>query len=396
MLKKYLIIVMNDNLIKLAAMSYNFINSHSSDIITRQRKTTIHDAIAYKLLYTQKDKTQLDVTAQLNYFKDTKINRVTYDSRAKSLDNTFLLSYYHFLEDSINKLFPSNNAIPIIAVDGTYGAAYATTKNQNMNPTKSKDIFKFLNIGFFNISDNTPMLLESSDIKSERSCLITKMFNFKDNTIFICDRGFYSGEVIDTFFNNNQLFICRLNKNSLLIDNQQQDHSANVNNNNVRIINYITNGNEYHLITNLSIEYTKSDIQQLYKRRWDIEEYFKYIKHNYKMSTMFERDWESIKSAVISNLIVSKLVYLIISINKDKEKDNKRINKNFLTRQVFSQFLLKFIYNKELTDSYVITFLTTAINIIQSHIGCSNSRTSKYPYTKWYIKSYYKKYIYEE
>ncbi len=49
MLKKYLINVMNDNLIKLAAMCYNFINSHYCDIITRQRKTTIHDAIAYTL-----------------------------------------------------------------------------------------------------------------------------------------------------------------------------------------------------------------------------------------------------------------------------------------------------------------------------------------------------------
>ena len=157
---------MDANLIKLAALSYEYINSQAANIILRQSKTTIHDAVAYKLLYTQKDKTQLDVITELNNFNDKDITRVAYTDRSKLIDNSFLLSYYHFLEDNINILFPSTTTVPIIAVDGTYGAAYATTKNQELNLTKSKDIFTFLNIGFFNISDNTPMLLEASDNKS--------------------------------------------------------------------------------------------------------------------------------------------------------------------------------------------------------------------------------------
>ena len=67
---------MDANLIKLAALSYEYINSQAANIILRQSKTTIHDAVAYKLLYTQKYKTQIDVMAELNKFNDKNISRV--------------------------------------------------------------------------------------------------------------------------------------------------------------------------------------------------------------------------------------------------------------------------------------------------------------------------------
>jgi len=85
------------------------------------------------------------------------------------------------------------------------------------------------------------------------------------------------------------------------------------------------NDNDYFIITNIpSSVYSHIDIKNIYHKRWIVEEYFKYIKTTMKMNNFIERDWNSIKTSIYCNLIVSNLVYFIKNIFSKKIKNKNQ------------------------------------------------------------------------
>ena len=109
------------------------------------------------------------------------------------------------------------------------------------------------------------------------------------------------------------------------------------------------------------------------------------------MDKFTEKDWNSIKLSVYMNFIISKLVYLITNLYNTKTKNKNRIvNKKLLTQELYTDFLLKFIYNIKFSERFLIKFFNYAIDIIITHLGVSNERKSMFPYTKFYGKSYQK------
>ena len=54
-----------------------------------------------------------------------------------------------------------------------------------------------------------------------------------------------------------------------------------------------------------------NDIRDLYKRRWDIELFFKFIKQNLKLKKFFGTTHNAVKSQIYCALIAYLLVYLI-------------------------------------------------------------------------------------
>ena len=70
------------------------------------------------------------------------------------------------------------------------------------------------------------------------------------------------------------------------------------------------------------------------------------------------------------------------------------INKTVLTRGVYNSFLLRLIYNKKISTRTVREFLIIHAVYVSTSVGKHYSRVSNKPYTKWYIKRYYKKYMF--
>lgn len=394
MLSKKLI---NKNFQILAKCSHEFISEQNKIYIKRERDTNLFDAFAFKMYYTQKEITQSLVTNKLNKFKKTSIERSCYVDRSKLIDDKLLISYYSFMDKKINGLFYKNKDIPyqICAVDGTKTNAYSSSHNHTFKSTKRQDIFTFLNIGFFNVSYNDPCLLRSVDHKNERKAFYDNININSTPTIYVTDKGFMDYDMFSQINKTNNYFVCRIRDNSLIIDKTQNEQIINNYNsiNYVRVINYKINDKYYHIITNVpSSMYTYDEIKNIYHKRWNIEEYFKFIKYNMKMDKFTEKDWNSIKLSVYMNFIISKLVYLITNLYNTRTKNKNRIvNKKLLTQELYTDFLLKFIYNIKFSERFLIKFFNYAIDIIITHLGISNERKSMFPYTKFYSKNYQKK-----
>ena len=394
--------LINKNFQILAKSSYDFIETQNKKYIKRKRETDLHDAIAFKLHYTQKNITQLMITDKINDFHKSSTERSCYVDRSKLIDEKLIFDYYEHLDNKINELFyKKSNSYQIIAVDGIKGNAYASTKNQSFKTTKGNDIFTFLSIGFFNVTHNDPCLLRAVEHKNERKAFINNLTVNDNPTIYVTDRGFVDKKLFIKINDSHNYFICRIRNNSLIINNliNEQiitDYDEDLKY--IRVINYKINDNEYHIITNIpTIMYKFDDIINIYHKRWNIEEYFKFIKGNMKMESFKERDWKSIQISVYMNFIVSKFTYLIFNLYYAKIKtQNRTVNKTYLTYKMYSDFFLKFIYNKKFSERYLIQFFKKAINIIVTHLNESNIRKSMYPHTKWYVKSHYNKHILED
>lgn len=79
-------------------------------------------------------------------------------------------------------------------------------------------------------------------------------------------------------------------------------------------------------ITNLWDEHSISTITEIYKRRWDIEVFFRFIKQEFWFSHFLSRNKNWILSILYMTLIVSILVIIYKSINKIKwYREAKRI-----------------------------------------------------------------------
>ena len=394
----------NKNFRLLSEKSRKFLEEKNKILIKRNKETNIFDGFLFKLLYSQKYVGHLDVTKEINEFKNKFTDRTCYAERAKLITDDFLCDYFKFLDDEINNLFYCNKnnptVIPFISTDGTKSIAYYSSKNKPQSKKNKNDTFTFLTMGMFNITYNEPVLLKPVDHKNERKAMIDNLVDTNISNIYVSDKGFQDAKLFKTLSDNNDYFICRLRDNSLIINKNitEGDYIVATNVPNTRVINYKMNDNDYFIITNIpSSVYSHIDIKNIYHKRWIVEEYFKYIKTTMKMNNFIERDWNSIKTSIYCNLIVSKLVYFIKNIFSKKIKNkNQTINKVALTKDIYKKFLVRFIFNSKFSERFLIKFFRISINIIVTHLDISNPRKGMFPYTKWYVKGYGKKYILEE
>ena len=71
------------------------------------------------------------------------------------------------------------------------------------------------------------------------------------------------------------------------------------------------------------------------------------------------------------------------------------INKAVLTKAIYDDFILRFLYNTKMGEKSIRKFINLAVEYEITHINESNPRVSSIPYTKWYVKKYYHKYVLE-
>lgn len=234
-------------------------------------------------------------------------------------------NYYDDLYGNKNK---NKNKSKIIAVDGTYN---------------NKNYKEMLNIGIFDVSENIPIDIKcygaegkNKEIESFKSYVLNNLNSFQGkNHTLIFDSGYYSYSFIN-FLNNNKItYIIRVRGKAKYLNKDikipksfpNYDNIIHIRNN-IRIIKYneimdkivYSNKNkdkqiEYNikmennciLVTNLeeSEDYTNDKILNLYKLRWDIEVYFKYLKNNFKFQHINEKQDENYKKMYICELIIS-------------------------------------------------------------------------------------------
>ena len=164
-----------------------------------------------------------------------------------------------------------------------------------------------LNMGYFDISNSIPLEIDLNNKKnSEIASFMDAILNNKIKTyniIFVCDRGYFSNELFKLLSNKNAKYVIRIKNNSKHINSKNTST-------NMRFINYnfnkesirklynnktkkyeqykITQKVDCNIATNLDETYTDKVIKEIYNSRWDIEEYFKLIKSNFKFASFEE------------------------------------------------------------------------------------------------------------
>lgn len=377
-----------NNICKYLEQNTNFVYS---------KKTSINDGLLFHLLKTQINSTQLSVSTSISLNNKNKISRQGLVKRSEDISVDNLNNIYTKL---INKFSVSSND-NLNHIDGTKINIY------NKNNKKGYDTINLL--GVVNNKNNPINLYKNNDNnKSE----IALFYEYIDNNLYnidktiVLDRLYFSDKLIDKCYEKNINFICRLksntkylNKYKLLnkinkkITKNYNDYIEKVNNDKeIRIITFVKNKKTYHIASNLlDAKYDINYFINCYKKRWDVEIFFKITKANTNLDKIKTINKEKINKEIISINLVSFLYNYILNIYNKYTKNNKKINNSLFIKNFYEQLLYKIIKGK-----LNLNLLSKILNIIivfyyDSNKNNINPRYSIMPYTKWHYKYIFQK-----
>lgn len=156
-------------------------------------------------------------------------------------------------------------------------------------------------------------------------------------TIYICDKGYIDYDKFDAYSSKGIYFVSRLKDNAhineieelpityadeeddllpkettIMFDKKVRLGSQYINltKKTYRIIKIIdSNGKELTFVTNL-MKFSSEEIAWLYKRRWDIELFFKWIKQHCKIKTLIGHSENAVRLQMITGIITYLLLRL--------------------------------------------------------------------------------------
>lgn len=214
----------------------------------------------------------------------------------------------------------------------------------------------------FNLNKGIPEIILVSNAKphdrSKMEDLITE-----NNCIYIFDKGYVDYKKFDSFSEKGVRFITRLKDNAaldeinsckitysdiILLDdsiNIIEDiicnlgtKGINLTKNQYRVISVLdSEGKILTFVTNI-FEYTSEEIAWLYKKRWDIELFFKWIKQNLKIKRFIGHSLNAVMMQIISAIITFIIIKLIQDISQTAYGllKIKRLIKHSLTKLVYN------------------------------------------------------------
>ena len=368
---------------------FNTLNKQFSD--NRTKKITDREVLLFSLLYTEKNTTQLNVCNNI-IINNNKLFDVT--SITKKLNN-INIEVFSKLYDNIEQYYIDtfNKSTEFLAVDGVYN---------NTNILHTPKLETNMNLCIYDIVNKnvTDMIYSDVGKKNNEAKILEQHIeanknNYK-NKCLICDRAYFSFSLFDYLHNNDIKFIIRIKKSVTNTTIAKYPF--------LRVIRRAHNKNLYEeviIATNISkTEKNDLDILKLYSKRWNIEEYFKHLKHNYKFQYLTLNTKNKLLKHYVAIEIMTKIKQILLElykhVTKYKEKTIKNknndvmkthINENNTMNLLFSHYIHAIVmgtFDVNVLKSFIST---TKINI--NKINIHNNRTSKLPFTKWYIKSYH-------
>ena len=170
---------------------------------------------------------------------------------------------------------------------------------------------------------------------NDRKC-IDNMFRDKD-CIYVFDRGYYDYRWYDQLTESGFKFVTRGVKNSIVMEEKFLDSNINEDIYDTEVIMGSTPGgnltfNKYReimcfydndevitFITNI-FDLSKEDIINIYKKRWEIELFFKWIKQNLRIKKFIGYNENAVRIQIFSALITYMLIYLFCKKQHSKVK----------------------------------------------------------------------------
>lgn len=385
------------------------------NINTRRRVLNFKDVLVYKFGYALKHKTQKNIINDYKYDHNIECENSAFYKKEQKIP----LKYYEDIYEKVLAIFNKYTFhvnYNILTVDGVCN---------NTNYNGDGKLETSLNMGYFDATHGIPIEIDpiGNEKNHEIKCLINAINNKTiktENNIFVCDRGYFSYDLMNFLNEKNIKFVIRIKNNSTRInDNKKQNVKKHIPNN-IRTVNYsfnkeslreltnkttkqtdmykVTQKVSCNIMTNLDATYNDESIKKIYNSRWNIEEYFKFIKSNFKFANMIEHNKHTLetykKTFVVIKIysILEKIFELICDeiVKNNHKKYTIKINKSELVNGL-SKIIPDIIFSK-LTHENMLFFLKTYINFSYTKKDTHNPRVSKTPFTKWYVKDYHNKY----
>ena len=422
-----------------------------NNIKTREREITFIDALLYKFSYSMPETTKQQIVSSFNFDNDKLLTVSGFEYREKTIPISSYTVMYNKVYNLYKKLMKIDNNEPIIiAVDGTFNNINSQNKKDNLETC--------LNMGYYDVTNDLPLEINIQGYKkknNELSILKSYLKNnkFPKNSILVLDRAYCSYEFINYLVKTNLKFVIRFRNNCKNFDNVKQrkdlrilkyfDEFNNIlpydkykkyiektNNKDKYKITTLKNTKtenktepknktenifknaeikikyEYTLLTNLNIEnYNDEKIKEIYKKRWNIEIFFKLLKYNFKFEHLVEhnkeKNYDEYKKMYLVNLIIIYLSKIIEkthlnnnNIKKDftEHKKGKKVkyvyrpNKSNIIKGVYK--ILKKTLNGNLDEKTLEKTCDAYVFYNKIELGLHKERKSKTPFLKWYVKGH--------
>jgi hypothetical protein len=156
---------------------------------------------------------------------------------------------------------------------------------------------------------------------------------FELNHTYLFDRGYINYKVFDSMCDNDIYFITRLKKNAAMTILEEyklpkgdhnilsdckviigQENGNTKMTNPLRLIIAASDDEEYICILTNRFDLTVTEIANLYRYRWQIEEFFKWIKQHLKIKKFFGYS----ENAVLIQILTALIMYVILLILQDE------------------------------------------------------------------------------
>ncbi len=184
-----------------------------------------------------------------------------------------------------------------------------------------------------------------------------RCINFPKHSIVVCDRGYNDYAWFNLLTNNGIIFVTRLKKNAKyeVVKSHEVNSKQSVISDEtirftgpqiskkcpikLRLVTYLDKetNRQYEFLTN-NFKLSAKTISDIYKSRWQVELFFKWIKQNLKIKKFIGTS----KNAVMTQIWIAMCVYLIISFIKHTSKISKSM------QQILRLFQLNLFEKREL------------------------------------------------
>jgi len=236
-----------------------------------------------------------------------------------------------------------NIAASLLKIGGM-SAGVNTKKKKDNHPVAVK-----FSIGFNGMYAKDAKFFHSPSHNSDDVSLreLIKDGNWDDKEIAVFDRGLQSREAFEEFSENSIKFVTRLKRGSHgtvkykklgeithIPENEPIITDTLIIEQDLKVILYgktgrktrnayrliiaviIESGEEIFFLTNIAEELSALQVTEIYRRRWDIEVFFKFLKQEFNFKHLLSRNENGIQVVLYTTLIAAMLVFVYRHLNK--------------------------------------------------------------------------------
>ena len=302
-----------------------------------------------------------------NLDEEEKVRRSSISERLSKINPDYFKQIYECIYEQFSESYSltEREKYNLIRVDSSMVSETVGKLVEGLDNKSGKKAVKY-SIAFDGVLPCDSNVFTSPSYASEDIALPEAVMNHvkkesNHKNIYVMDRGLQSTRTMKTFSKDNIAFICRVKENrkyveleSLIAKNQNLDlgestlikdckvqlytgilinnkrgkthHKQELVNHNFRLVivqSKVEQDKQFYLLTN-DFEISAKEIAQAYRRRWDIEVFFRFLKQEMNVSHLVSLNKNGIQVMLYMTLIVAMLILIYKKANKIGYKTAKR------------------------------------------------------------------------